>query len=108
MGWDHYLSARSGAIKRATFKLKDSDRLFSLSSITSQVYIFQLPTPSYLQCIYRIMNTNMPTLTVTLTIHVSIIFYLSVNLTDLPVAMNTTIIHTPISTISMDERPAKH
>lgn len=33
-GWDNYLSARGGALKKPT-KLKDSDRLFSLSSVTS-------------------------------------------------------------------------
>ncbi len=34
-GWDSYLSSRgSGALKRP-MKFKDSDRLFSLSSVTS-------------------------------------------------------------------------
>src|SRR5687767_10055897 len=34
VGWDSYLSARSGALKRPQ-KHKESDRLFSLSSVTS-------------------------------------------------------------------------
>ncbi|PRP81590.1 hypothetical protein PROFUN_01097 [Planoprotostelium fungivorum] len=38
VGWDSYLSARSGALKRPQ-KYKDSDRLFSLSSITSVRYV---------------------------------------------------------------------
>lgn len=33
-GWDNYLSARSGTLKRPQ-KFKESDRLFSLSSVTS-------------------------------------------------------------------------
>jgi len=33
-GWENYLTARSGALKRAS-KFKESDRLFSLSSATS-------------------------------------------------------------------------
>jgi len=33
-GWESYLSARSGALKRP-LKFKDSDRLFSLSSVTA-------------------------------------------------------------------------
>lgn len=32
-GWDGYLSSRSGALKK--MKFKDSDRLFSMSSVTS-------------------------------------------------------------------------
>jgi len=34
VGWDSYLSARSGALKRPS-KFKESDRLFSLSSVSS-------------------------------------------------------------------------
>lgn len=32
-GWDGYLSSRSGALKR--LKFKESDRLFSMSSVTA-------------------------------------------------------------------------
>ena len=33
-GWENYLSSRSGALKRS-LKFKESDRLFSLSSVTA-------------------------------------------------------------------------